>query len=95
MNNVLDPKVMTEFSANLGTFNKAMKAAGTEIETILRTPGIESENITAELNNLKTKLENMSAKWDEIADRFNKNLNISIADAERLQTNIKATLETN
>ena len=94
MNNIIDPKVMTEFSANLGVFNKAMKSADTEIDSLLNTPGIESEEITTQLRALKTKLAEMSTKWDDIADRFNKNLNISIEEAERLQSGIKSALET-
>ena len=91
--NIIDPKVMTEFSANLEVFNKAIAAANAEIDTLLGTPGIESQAITQELTSLKTKLSELSTKWDDIAARFNKNLNISIEEANRFQQKIQETIE--
>ena len=95
MNNIIDPKVMTEFEANLGVFNKAMASANTEIDSLLAQPGIESHLISAELHLLKTKLGELSTKWDELAKKFKSNLNISIQEAEELQKKIQDTLETN
>lgn len=92
---VLDTQVMTEFSANLNSFNNAMNGAKSDIENLLRTPGIESERITEELTSLKTKLDSMSAKWGELSEKFRKELNISIESAEQFKKAIEATLETN
>ena len=92
---VIDVKTMTEFAANLGLFNKAMHSANIEIESLLNNPGIQSEEITAELTSLKAKLDTMSASWDELADEFNKHLNVSLEEAENLHKNIQATLSTN
>ena len=92
---VIDVKTMTEFSSNLGLFNKAMHAANIEIESLLNKPGIQSEEITAELTSLRNKLNTLQAKWDELADDFNKHLNVSMEEAEKLHQNIQATLNTN
>ena len=92
---VIDSKTLTEFSANLGSFNSAMRSANMEIETLLGNPGIQSDEITAELTSLKTKLDSLSAKWNELASDFNKHLNISLEEAEKLHKNIAATLSTN
>ena len=92
---VLDTQVMTEFSANLNSFNKAINGAKSEIDALLKTPGIESERITEELISLKTKLDSMSAKWDELSEKFHSELNISIEEGTQFQKAIEATLETN
>lgn len=92
---VIDVKTIVNFAANLGTFNKAMNAANTEIEALLNTPGIQSEEITEELTRLKTKLNTLSATWDQLATDFNKHLNLTFEEVEKLHQNAKATLETN
>lgn len=92
---VIDVNTMVNFAANLGTFNKAINASNAEIEGLLNRPGIESEEITAELTSLRNKLNTLQAKWDELANDFNKHLNVSMEEAEKLHQNIQATLNTN
>ena len=91
--NILDPKIMIEFVSNLDTFNKAMKAANTEVDTLLNKPGIDSQALTVNLTNIKRKLSELSAKWDSIADDARKNLNISIEEAQKLQEKMISTTE--
>ena len=91
---VIDVKTMMQFDMNLRLFNSAMHAANNEIEGLLNNPGIQSEEITMELTRLKTKLNTLSATWDQLASDFSKHLNISLEEAEKLHKNIKATLET-
>ena len=92
---VLDTQKMTEFASNLNSFNQAMNGARNEIETLLKTPGIESERITEELISLKTKLDSMSEKWTELSEKFHKELNISIESADQFKKAIEVTLESN
>ena len=92
---VINTQKMTEFTGNLATFNKAMASANQEIDVLLNTPGIENEDITRELQELKRKLNDMSSKWNIIADQAKKNLNLSIEELEKFQAKIKTTLETN
>lgn len=91
--NILDPKIMIEFVSNLDTFNKAMKAANTEVDTLLNKPGIDSQALTVNLTNIKRKLSELSAKWDSIADDARKKLNISIEEAQKLQEKMISTTE--
>lgn len=91
---VIDVKTMMEFATNLGVFNNAMNNANTEIEILLNNPGIQSEEINEELARLKMKLNALSATWDQLTQDFNKHLNISLEEAEKLHQNIQATLET-
>lgn len=92
-NSVIDPRVIDEFSGNLGEFNSAMRNAQSEINRILQTPGIESETITIHLTNLKNKLEEMSTKWDEILTRTNSELKAASEEAARLEGEILKTTE--
>lgn len=92
---VINTQKMTEFAGNLATFNKAMASANTEIDVLLNTPGIENEDITRSLQELKRKLNDMSSKWNMIADQAKKNLNLSIEELEKFQAKIKTTVETN
>ena len=92
---VINTQKMTEFAGNLATFNKAMASANQEIDVLLNTPGIENEDITRELKELKRKLNDMSSKWNMIADQAKKNLNLSIEELEKFQAKIKTTVETN
>lgn len=94
MEKVIDPKVMTEFSENLNSFGKSMVDAHSEIEDLLRKPGIESSNITQEIHDLKTKLLDIGNKWNELSSQFHKNLNISIDEANKLQMKLTDTLST-
>ena len=92
---VINTQKMTEFAGNLAIFNKAMTAANTDISVLLNTPGIENEDITRDLQALKRKIDDVSSKWNMIADQAKKNLNLSIEELERFQAKIKTTLETN
>ena len=92
---VINTQKMTEFAGNLATFNKAMASANQEIDVLLNTPGIENEDITRNLQELKRKLNDMSSKWNMIADQAKKNLNLSIEELEKFQAKIKTTVETN
>ena len=91
---VIDTKVMTEFSGDLNSFNNAMSGAKTDVEKLLRTPGIESERINEEILNLKNELDKISAKWNELSEKFQKELNISIESADRFKEAIDKTLQT-
>ena len=92
---VIDVKTMVEFTANLGAFNNAMHNANIEIESLLNKPGIDSEEIKVELNILRSKLNALQGKWDELANDFNKHLNVSLEEAEKLHQNIQNVLNTN
>ncbi len=92
---VLDTEIMAEFSDNLNLFNRSMNGANFEINDLLKRPGIKSDRIDEELSVLKGKLENLSAKWDELSEKIHKELNISIEEANKFQKDIEATLESN
>ena len=88
----LDTNVMNAFKLDLNVFTKALVSSQNEIEALLRKPGIQSDIITPELESIKSKLDELSRTWIEIANSAEKSLGISIEEADKLRTGIENVL---
>lgn len=84
---------LEEFKSDMNKFGNAINEANENCSTLLQNPGFSSSSLSAKMQEMKTKLDNMTQKWTEISQSAESHINRTREEIQARQSAIEKTLQ--